>query len=236
MADRPPAVAARTSRSPSPTGKNWRLWCPKLPAAPGSCGLRTAVSADSVTVVTLYGRRPFAFRAVLGPGRVRPTRVTDPAHRPRVCRQSPLVRASSLQQFAHLWLAVELHSELLENRSEGGHPLPHIVRRIPHVQDVEHVPGQPRGVASPTCGVPQSLFVDPLPSRLIRPPRIGVRGVHDVNRDGHRSLPVRPPKPFSPLLVGRALDVPRMAPPAARGSDRTRTSADAGGVVRSHEE
>src|SRR3954464_7132638 len=55
MADRPPAVAARTSRSLSPTGKNWRLWCPKLPAAPASCGLRTAVSADSVTVATLYG-------------------------------------------------------------------------------------------------------------------------------------------------------------------------------------
>src|SRR3954453_15168922 len=71
MADRPPAVAARTSRSLSPTGKNWRLWCPKLPAAPANCGLRTAVSADSVTVATLYGRRPFAVRAVLGPGRAR---------------------------------------------------------------------------------------------------------------------------------------------------------------------
>src|SRR3954463_9814448 len=99
--------------------------------------------------------------------------VTDPANRPTACRRAPLVRPDHLQQFAYLWLAVELHSGLLENRSESGHPLPHVVRRIPHVQDVEHVPGQPRGVASPTCGVPQSLFVDTPPSRLIRLPRTG---------------------------------------------------------------
>src|SRR3954454_3352604 len=108
MADRPPAVAARTSRSPSPTGKKWRVWCPKLPAAPGSCGLRTAVSADSVTVVTLYGRRPFAFRAVLGPGRVRPTRVTDPATN-GIVRRLTSGDGGDVRQF---WVAEEAADDL----------------------------------------------------------------------------------------------------------------------------
>src|SRR5450759_4343888 len=133
-----------------------------------------------------------------------------------------------LQQLTHFWRTVEFEPKFLQDGCECLHEGVVVLFRVPHVEDVQDVAYQPRGVAALAGGMPRdTALLHEAPSLLVRLPSVTSRRVDDVHGDGHDASPclfsigVALPAliPCVSALAGGLLSTTFPSNPASTGQD-----------------